>query len=261
MAGIFSKSPVVGDERPEDWEAHRQGLWDSKGPVGYHEEMLVDQLALNRLQKARLICSMNGSVQHQFDVLHQVNRDTLIDHIEELPPDEAVWFVSDTETALECLDALEKGGTETALELYLVEPVLLALSIACGLGPTFSWPNVPEGLEVGDVEGWNVGLIRQCLEAAATQGKKEPERVIKEAREEAERAAFHQDLRRQASERREQLRAARAPLPPDKELTKHNQYGTRLDKEYDTLMRHLENSQRARANSLPPPIRIDIQEA
>ena len=24
-AGIFSKSPVVGDERPEDWEAHRQG--------------------------------------------------------------------------------------------------------------------------------------------------------------------------------------------------------------------------------------------
>ena len=260
-AGIFSKSPVVGDERPEDWEALRQGLWDSFQPVGYHEEMLVDQMALNRLQKARLNRSMDGIVQHQFDALHQVDRDTLVDHIVDLPPDEAIWFPSDPESALECLDALENDNTETALEIYQVEPFLLALTISCGLDPTFRWPNVPESQEVGDVEGWNVGLVRQCLEAAATQSKKDPERVIKEAREEAEKAAFHKYLRRQASERRRQLRAAQALLPPDKELTKHNQYGTRLDKEYDTLMRHLENSKRARANSLPPPLRIDIQEA
>jgi hypothetical protein len=54
-AGIFSKSPVLGDERRKDWGALRQGLWDSFQPFGYLEEMLVDELALNRQQKARLI--------------------------------------------------------------------------------------------------------------------------------------------------------------------------------------------------------------
>ena len=32
-AGIFSKSPVLGDERPKDWQALRQGLWDSSSPL------------------------------------------------------------------------------------------------------------------------------------------------------------------------------------------------------------------------------------
>ena len=50
-AGIFSQSPVVGDERPEDWEAHRQGFWDSLQPVGYYEEMTVDDMALNRWKR------------------------------------------------------------------------------------------------------------------------------------------------------------------------------------------------------------------
>jgi hypothetical protein len=259
--GIFSKSPVVGDERPEDWEALRQGLWDSFQPFGYLEEMLVDEMALNRQQKARLNRFMDGIVQHQFDALNHFDRDTHLACYLNLPLDEAAWFVSDPESALECLDALEKDGTETALEIYQVEPLLLALSIACGLDPTFRWPNVPEGQEVGDVEGWNVGLVRQCLEAAAAQRKQEPERVIKEARAEAEAAGFRQYLRRQAIEHREKLRAAQALLPADRELEKIMRYGTYLDKEYERLTRHLENSQRARANSLPPSIRIDIQEA
>lgn len=259
-AGIFSKSPVVGDERPEDWEAHRQGLWDSIGPVSYLEEMLVDEMALNRQQKARLNRSMDGIVQHQFAALHQVDRYTFVEHIVDLPPDEAAWFASDPESALECLDALENDSTETALEIYQVEPFLLALTISCGLDPTFRWPNVPESQEVGDVEGWNVGLVRQCLEAAATLSKKDPERVINEAREEAEKAAFHQYLRRRTSEHQEQLRAAQALLPPDKDLERFKNLTSTLEAQYDRLMRRLENAQRARANSLPPPIRIDLQE-
>ena len=137
---------------------------------------------------------------------------------------------------------------------------MLALTISCGLDPTFRWPNVPESQEVGDVEGWNVGLVRQCLEAAATQSKKDPERVIKEAREEAEKAAFHQYLRRLTSEHQEQLRAAQALLPPDKDLERFIRLTGALDTQYDRLTRRLENAQRARANSLPPPIRIDLQE-
>ena len=153
----------------------------------------------------------------------------------------------------------ENDRTETALEIYQVEPFLLALTISCGLDPTFRWPNVPESQEVGDVEGWNVGLVHQCLEAAATQSKKDPERVIKEAREEAEKAAFHQHLRRRTSEQQEQLRAAQALLPPDKDLERFKNLTNTLNKEYDRLVRNLENAQ-PRANSLPPPIRIDIQE-
>jgi hypothetical protein len=260
-AGIFSKSPVVGDEQPEDWEALRQGLWDHFQPVGYHEEMLVDQIALNRQQMARLNRSMNGIVRHQFDALHQVDRHTLTRRFVDLPPDEAVWFFGgDPESALEALDALKMDAAETALEFYQVEPFLLALTISCDLDPNFRWPCVPAGQEVGDVEGWNVGLVRQCLEAAAAQCKKEPERVIKEAREEVKTAMFHQHLRRRTSEHRGQLRADQALLPPDKELEKSMRYMAAFDKQYDRLMRHLENSQRARANSLPPPIRIDIQE-
>jgi hypothetical protein len=202
---------------------------------------------------------MDGIVEHQFDALNHVNRDTYRGHFLSLPDDEAIWFSSDPDSALECLDALENDRAETALEDYLVEPLLLALTIACDLDPTFSWPNVPKGQEVGDFEGWNVGLVRQCVEAAAIQSKKEPERVIKEAREEAEGAGFRKYLRRRSIERRNQLLAAQALLPSDKELEKLMRYGTHLDKEYERLMRHLENSQRARNDSLPPPIRLDVQ--
>jgi hypothetical protein len=203
---------------------------------------------------------MNGIVQYQFAGLNHVDRHTHTNHYLSLPPDERAWFGSHPDLALECLNALEEDSTDTALEIYQVGPLLLALSIACGLDPKFRWPNVPEGQEVGDVEGWNVGLVRQCVEAAAARCNMEPERVIKEARREADAAWFHQDLRRQASKHREQLRVARALLPANKELEKFMRYGTYLDKEYDRLMRNLENSQRARANALPPPIRIDIQE-
>jgi hypothetical protein len=259
-SGIFSKSPIVGDEKEEDWEKHRQGLWDSFQPVGSYEEMLVDQIALNRQQKARLQRSMDGVVQHQLDELHQVHRETLIDHLDGLPADEAIWFGFNPDEAVLTLEMVDKDSDDTALEFYQVEPVLVALRLSCELDADFTWSCVPEGLQPEDVETWNLGLIRQCLEAAATHSKKELQQVRDEALEEAEKAAFLKYLRREAAKHQYHLRAARALLPPAKDLELNMRYTASLDKEFERLIRHLENSQRARANALPPPIRIDVHE-
>ena len=218
-------------------------------------------MAHNFWKKARLERSMNGVVEHQLEAVSLLDRGTREAHALRLPPNERRWLGEQPEWALEVFQALEEDSDDTALVIDQVEPFLLALRIVCGLPSWHRWPDFAEGQEAGEIQDWTVGLVRQCVEASAAHCQKKPQHVIWEAGHEAETAKFHQDLRRATSDNRDRLRAARALLPSDKELEKHMRYGTHLDKEYERLTRQLEDCQLARADSLPPPIRIDIKES
>ena len=187
-----------------------------------------------------------------------VHRDTLNERIAKLPPDEAQWFVHDPFTAANVLDALEGDGVE--LEPFEVPTFLHALTISCELDADFKWPGVPRGQEADDFEGWDLDMVQMCVEAAATQCKKTTKWVLAKVDADLEKAMFLKQLRRDEQEHRQQIREARALIPRQKDLDLYMRYAASLDREYDRLMRHLESSQRARAGTLPAPIRIELEE-
>jgi hypothetical protein len=68
--GTYAKSPVIGDESQEDWEEFLDGLRASLCPQGTYEERLVDDIALNRQQRARLDRWEYGIVKGQVDHIY-----------------------------------------------------------------------------------------------------------------------------------------------------------------------------------------------
>jgi hypothetical protein len=253
--GIFSKSPIVGDERIEDWDERVQGLRDSFQPSGYLEESIVYEMALNRQHKERLDRSMNAIVQHQFDTANALERISGVADFLEHPADEFVAYRDDPKAAQPIMDAIIDGEAIATFSGYELSMFFSALSIACDID-TAKIPGFADAI----FEEWTIQAVRKSLDVVAESCGHDSEWVILRTMGEITRA----DLKRRSKDRQDardrQLELAQALLPPTPELEKFMRYEKTLENQFDKLIHRFEIAQRARSGALPPPIRFDIQE-
>src|SRR5664280_3352149 len=107
--GVFSKRPTIGDERDEDWIEHRAGMRESFQPQGRNEDLLVDQLALNRWQRLREECWMTEKLQLRLEGVDHCSRRSIDPELMGLPEDEAAWWHSDPTAAQAAAILLREG--------------------------------------------------------------------------------------------------------------------------------------------------------
>lgn len=257
--GVFSKSPVIGDERQEDWDALVAGLFESLKPLGLYEELLVRDIALYRVQRARLDRFMNEIVQNQFAAFKLVTRDSLGDRFPDLPEDEVDWLEHDPLSAAVVPEAFDKGDDDAVLGGELVEPFLHALTRICPKDFKIQWPGLPDGQSAGEFTGWTVGLVRKCVDAVAAKYGEDPKELLAKTRIEIDNAGMRQMMRYNDHVRRQQAERTQALIPPQAEMEKHIRYATFLEKQERLATGRLEGLQRGRNGNLPPALRLDIQ--
>ncbi len=113
--GILSRSPIVGDEQLEDWEAFLDGFFESFLPVGALEDTLVYGMALNRWQCFRLDRWQRDRIEAQVAMADFASRDALELALASLPEDEARWVGYDAADVLDALDTLMRCSEASEL--------------------------------------------------------------------------------------------------------------------------------------------------
>jgi hypothetical protein len=128
--GIFSRSPIIGDETLEDWEEHHAGMRRSLHPVGHLEDTLVYQLAVNRWQRFRLDHWSRQMVQNQIDAATLQSRDELDLVYDALPDDERLWLDHDAAQVVATLDRIADSDDTQPINANVAGGVLLSVAIA-----------------------------------------------------------------------------------------------------------------------------------
>ena len=128
--GILSASPIVGDETIEDWEVHYAGVRESLQPVGHHEEVLVHDAAFNRWQKARLQRWSTELTRQQVALASFRSRDAILEDLDALPEDEALWRNIDAEEVLRAFDAMPCADESSIVEPHILAGIELAVKLS-----------------------------------------------------------------------------------------------------------------------------------
>jgi len=85
--------------------------------------------------------------------------------------------------------------------------------------------------------------------------------VLADARAEADAAALFQANRKEREGHARALRISTAYVLSDNDGTKDLRYGSLSEREFDRTLKQLETIQLARRDLLPPPIRLEVNEA
>ena len=100
--------------------------------------------------------------------------------------------------------------------------------------------------------------VRMWLEDLAGQVGVPTITVIAEVREELH-SIIELERRRLEDDRRSQAtKLSMAYLPSERDAEREMRYGAHLDRQFDRIVKNLEKSQRARQGTLPPPVRIEV---
>jgi hypothetical protein len=268
--GIRSPAQVVpGVEKEEDWEEHRDGVFESLQPEGHVETVLAERVALlswrlNRVTRyetetitlsqqkleddladRRQFGSYVLGPNHPEDIrsaLQDARRvQRVIKQFPKLPDDkrlsgpdaagilELVWGQVDEEVEAEEVQMPEPIPEWAGLEEYMAE-----------------W------------DGWTVSLVRECISANASAAKEDEEELVEGA---TERARLDIISTKSAAERVEQdlARMSRERMLPDeKTLEKVARYEAHLSRLFHKALHELEALQVRRAGGAAPLARLDV---
>lgn len=261
--GILALTPTVGDETIEHWETHLAGFRQSFQPVGHVEEVLVHQLAQNRWMRARQDRWKNETIRHQIDLATCWSPEEDERAREALPQDEALWVDYDAQAVLEALEALAGPAEVHAVEPPVAAGVVLALELSASRHSDTGHP-WHCGLEGGPIDGDETQALVQLekyIEEAVAHRSVSRAVVLADARAEADAAALFQANRQERERHARALRISSAYVLSDNDGTKDLRYGSQLEREFDRTLKHFETIQLARQKLLPPPIRLEVNEA
>jgi hypothetical protein len=268
--GIRSPAPVVpGVEKEEDWEEHRDGVFESLQPEGHLELVLAERVALlswrlNRVTRyetetitlsqqkleddladRRRFGSYSLGPNHPEDVRSALQDARRVQRvIKQFPklPDDKPLSGPDAAGILE----LVWGQVDEEVE---AEEVQLPEAIP-------EWASLDEYMAEWD--GWTVSLVRECISAIASTAKEDQEELIEAA---TERARLDIISAKAATERVEQdlARMSRERLLPDeKTLEKVSRYEAHLSRLFHKTLHELEALQTRRSGGVAPLARLDV---
>lgn len=236
--GIFSTvATIPGEEDPEEFRRHAEGLRESWKPVGYHEELEVDHLAEVswRLRRAtRFECGVIGPRQA---VARRQYEEALAGEV----------AVADSRLDADQLKQSSAGiniliGALHEAEAELIAGGVFSSSTAQWLCETFQYK-----LEAN-------GATDQC---PSVEQQKARARQFLATQETTLRRLKAQMVEREALER--QAVVDRAALPPERALDRIVRYATMLERTMDRIIMRLERSQRLRQGDvMPAPLAVDI---
>ncbi len=255
--GVFSQTPVIGDEREEDWLDHRDGIRESLAPQGRNEEIIVGRLALNLWQRLREERWFTETLQHQVQELDRQDRFKLDNGLPELPEEEAVWEGHEASEGLIVAYQLKEGDSGSGVPPISLATWLFAFDKAFEIPHPRNWVPEPGDQAIPDFD-ITVGDVMDGVDQVA-KALGRPRCFILSGVE----VELYNALARQLERAEHDLRIKAAMRIDSVILTKEDFAGHErrvlfLDKEYDRLLQRLELAQRARGGALPPPIRVSL---
>jgi hypothetical protein len=189
--GAFSTLPVIpGVERPEDWQAHRDGILQSLAPVGALETRLAERVALllwrldrvARYETAVTTIALDeaGEEPHQPDAVVaalKADRDPIKVAENELVRDRG--YLSDLGVSMECGRRFSELAENETLPYEFVSYLLenahneLPEDNRCPWiedDAFFRALGIPED-QISDDMPWTVGLVRKSMQLIAKYGR------------------------------------------------------------------------------------------
>jgi len=268
--GIRSPAPVIlGIERKEDWEEHRDGVLESLQPEGHLELVLAEQVALLSWRLHRVVRYETEAIalyqeRVEEDLAKERRFESGPDHPEAVRgnaksareehrlfkrfakmEDEKVLSSFDADLviwgAVECADKVAEGEVDP-------EELLESVSVA-GLPDSDSW----EGYE-----GWTAGLVRAVIEKVAQATDGVPEELLDAATRSARRKAERSKLEAEKMERDLKNMVRERLLPDEKTLEKVSRYETHLSRGLYKALHELEALQTRRSGGSAPLARLDV---
>ena len=268
--GIRSPAPVIlGMERKEDWEEHRDGILESLSPEGHLEFVLAERVALLSWRLHRVTRYETESIAlYQERVEDDLARERRFgpgpDHPEAVRgnaksdrddhrlfkrfakmEDEKVLSSIEADLviwgAMECADKVAEGELDP-------EELLGSVSVP-GLPDSDSW----EGYK-----GWTAGLVRAVIEKVAQATDEEPEELLEAAIRSAKWKAERSKLEAEKVERNLRNMARERLLPDENILEKVARYEAHLSRGLYKALHELEALQVRRTGGAAPLARLDV---
>jgi hypothetical protein len=272
--GIRSPAPVVlGLEKAEDWEAHRDGMLESLSPEGHLELVLAEQVALLSWRLHRIIRYETESIAlYQEKIEDDLARERQFDSRVRGPehPEDVRRNLESARAKQRLLKRLPKlkadkrlSGFDAGTILWEVmehaDPVAEGKVDPEDLVEEISIPGVPEGTDWEDYGGWTAGAVRAGIEAIASATDEDPEELLEAAtawasskitgaKEAADRV--EKDLERMSRERL---------LPDERTVEKVTRYEAHLSRGLYKALHELEALQTRRLGGSAPLARLDVQ--
>src|SRR5215218_4701100 len=268
--GIRSPAPVVlGVEKAEEWEDHRDGVLDSLSPVGHLEFVLAERVALLSWRLHRVIRYETESI-----ALYQerVEDDLARERRFESGPDHPEVVRSNAKSAKEeyrLLKRFAKMEDDKPLSALDADSVIwdamgCADKVAEGevdpeeLLESVSVPGLPNSDLWEGYKGWTAGLVRAVIEKVAQATDEEPEGLLEAAIRSAKWKAERSKLEAEKVERDLRNMARERLLPDEKILEKVGRYEAHLSRGLFKALHELEALQARRTGGAAPLARLDV---
>jgi hypothetical protein len=268
--GIRSPVPVVpGVEKKEDWEEHRDGVFESLSPEGHLELVLAERVALLSWRLHRVIRYETESI-----ALYQerVEDDLARERRFESGPDHPEAVRSNAKSAeqdYKLLKRFAKMKDDKRLSSFNADTIIwgameCADKVAEGevdpeeLLESVSVPSLPDSDSWEGYEGWTAGLVRAVIEKVAQATDEESEELLEAAIRSAQWKAERTKLEAEKVERDLRNMARERLLPDEKTLEKVARYEAHLSRGLYKAMHELEALQARRTGGAAPLARLDV---
>jgi hypothetical protein len=259
--GVYSKLPLIGDEREEDRIEIVKGMLDSFEPGNWNEQSTVEQMAQNRCQRHRAERWMHEKLRLQQQSVDHWNRQSMDPAMMDLPEDEKAWWYSDPSAALQAARRLG-DPPDGVLGMDEVASYLTAFKRSTRVEHPRGW--IPAVDDTGyldlDLEVVSIAQVLEGVDLAAKAAGFTRNKMLAIIEMEIKSAVLHRAMRRNDDHHRREIGLVDALALSESDFAYYERWVTLLDKEYDRLFKRLEVSQRARKGQLPPPVRLHHSE-
>lgn len=247
--GLLSQDPVAGGESIEDWNEFLDGVQNHYGPIGIFEQECARHIALE-LWYLRRVERQIKSVSQERSMFAMPPAPSSYVEIADLE-------FRDPDGVLDVLMNLDSLPDDLDLSEVVFEDIEMTVMTTSAEQFNFEIPGWDP-----DSRRTTVASLRQFLQLAAEktglQRNVVIKRVVDRANEFLSKAPERLSRRRRKQARHVAL-ANRVDLPDYDEYQKLLRYKRSHERSLSKWIAILETSQRARMNTLPPPIRLQVQ--
>jgi hypothetical protein len=293
--GMRSLTPVLPNEKPKEWETHRDGIIESLAPAGRLEEELAERVALCLWRLRRVMAYETGVVANDLANATDAHQGDEHDAIplsirpRDYGLDEARAAIGRNQTdlhgarrALRDFAALREKKEDESIDGSAVVRMLDEINcvlpgeeedyfdtddkeFVSALGIPASYSD-----RLDEWGGWTVSKLRQAVALIAAEFKTAPETLLADAERnraeglanlQAEGVQLQEEVRRREriAGRKQARKVCKALLPDEATMERIMRYEAHLGRQLLQALHTLERLQKARdGQDVPAPAALDV---